>query len=124
MRISDWSSDVCSSDLRGLASRHLANGVGDHRLFVFHHQIAGIEHLLALADAGGPAEGLVHEAEATVAIRQRQSKRERSEQRRNGGRGFGGPCSAPIEIGRASRRGKSVSVRVALGCRRGIKKKK
>src|SRR3546814_3692214 len=49
MRISDWSSDVCSSDL-----------------------------------------------EATVAIRQRQSKRERSEQRRNGGRGFGGPCSAPI----------------------------
>src|SRR3546814_17986804 len=81
---------------RGLASRHLANGVGDHRLIVFNDQIAGIEHLLALADAGGPAEGLVHEAEATVAIRQRQSKRERSEQRRNGGRGFGGSCSAPI----------------------------
>src|SRR3546814_5801699 len=30
MRISDWSSDVCSSDLLGLAGRRMGDGLGDH----------------------------------------------------------------------------------------------
>src|SRR3546814_3617665 len=33
MRISDWSSDVCSSDLSGDKARHAPNGHGVDRLF-------------------------------------------------------------------------------------------
>src|SRR3546814_9746313 len=42
MRISDWSSDVCSSDLIGAVGNH-----GDHE--VVRHEVAGIHDRLRLA---------------------------------------------------------------------------
>src|SRR3546814_21123333 len=47
MRISDWSSDVCSSDLRGFPPSH--GDLADHFRF---NRNAAREHLLALARKG------------------------------------------------------------------------
>src|SRR3546814_16255149 len=53
MRISDWSSDVCSSDLKAFADRRALGGQVDH---------AGHHHDAAVAHEGHPA--LLHEAGA------------------------------------------------------------
>src|SRR3546814_2965409 len=82
MRISDWSSDVCSSDLLALATRTIA----------IEHQVVGGAHRIS-ERVGDRDSALFRQAH-------------------------------PQEIGRASCREKSVSVRVDLGGRRIIKKKK
>src|SRR3546814_5275035 len=51
MRISDWSSDVCSSDLPGLiiwAPNHISEGIAG-----FHGSLSAIVELSAPAPAGG-----------------------------------------------------------------------
>src|SRR3546814_4679281 len=55
MRISDWSSDVCSSDLRALLQflcRFLvlgqdAVGIAGHNFRLTHHQIAGVKPVVS-----------------------------------------------------------------------------
>src|SRR3546814_14991308 len=97
MRISDWSSDVCSSDLDeialGRAIQHLAVGIHDLK---FHskqrpRRRSGLQ-------GRSPRQGRDHRTAR-----------------------FGLP---PGEIGRASCRDRVVSVRVDLGGRRIITKKK
>src|SRR3546814_17512989 len=110
MRISDWSSDVCSSDLRA----------GSGQSFLGHEVMAvalavgqGERRAVLVEGPGGEmvAEGLVgvHEAD-------------------HGGAGHHG-LGRRIAAGEAQARksvveGKSVAVRVDLGGRRSFKKKK
>src|SRR3546814_13313541 len=84
MRISDWSSDVCSSDLA--FHREAQRGVRVLRLTRLVHALVG-----------------AHRGTAGITMRLTRDLH---------------------EIGRASRRARSVSVRVDLGGRRIIKKKK
>src|SRR3546814_10565353 len=56
MRISDWSSDVCSSDLRGHASQ---KGGADRRLGEQHGQCAGLD-----LEKAGSGHGRRHRDEA------------------------------------------------------------
>src|SRR3546814_11302421 len=91
MRMSDWSSDVCSSDL-------LVGHVAD----VAHHIDARRDHLRRR----GREHGAVRPDGKMLAMRLGRDRRH--------GR---------TEIGRASCREKSVSVRVDLGGRRILKKK-
>src|SRR3546814_15785325 len=102
MRISDWSSDVCSSDLG--SSNHQKSGRDKRRS-------AGSQPGVRVVAPGVRAGGdpVPH---AQWSLRPRQ--------------GICGLSEAPLDggqIGRASCRGKSVSVRVDLGGRRIIKKK-
>src|SRR3546814_11885177 len=90
MRISDWSSDVCSSDLR-LVTIFDTN---DKKILYSEHK-PGVTNLLSKEES---------QESLQLAI---NAWKTRSKQ-----------------IGRASCKGKSVSVRVDLGGRRIIKKKK
>src|SRR3546814_11507004 len=107
MRISDWSSDVCSSDLAVLCDRlrvpvqlrHLAGGpepvLGEAQLDRLHHRAGDAQMGIAPgAHRGAAAEVFI--AEVQAADEDRKSVVE----------------------------GKSVSVRVDRGCRRTIKKTK
>src|SRR3546814_13484610 len=102
MRISDWSSDVCSSDLSGEKDAPAFCGAGNAG--AFRHIISrtrpwawAIEHPLR----GGERPFLyIRRTRVTD----------------------GAPAFAGAKIGSASCRGKSVSVRVALGGRRILKK--
>src|SRR3546814_18392952 len=109
MRISDWSSDVCSSDLvqeaRAEPERH-----GDPQL-VAQGQSGGLQP--ADLRAVGVAEHLDGEMVAGSDLCEQLGQR----------RG-GHPGAALLEIGRAAFSGTSVSVRVVLGGRRIITKKK
>src|SRR3546814_19715985 len=107
MRISDWSSDVCSSDLRdlgaaiaGLGHEVRIGGAGLRDVRAPHHQEPGIVPVGAFGNVGLFAPGL-----------------------RAGGR----QVAIPVVETHADRKsvveGKSVSVRVDLGGRRSIKKK-
>src|SRR3546814_10439167 len=49
MRISDWSSDVCSSDLRGADAGRLAVGPGHHVLADLVEAEAAVEHACRVA---------------------------------------------------------------------------
>src|SRR3546814_18549708 len=94
MRISDWSSDVCSSDLTPPAT--VATGCS----------LANATNLSLASIAASPAR-------STIVVRPRSALR-------------AWPSATfflSCEIGRASCRGKSVSVRVDLGGRRILKKK-
>src|SRR3546814_11578628 len=99
MRISDWSSDVCSSDLGGMVTAFLKGGLDEARRFLERVEV------FALAESLGGVESLIeHPAIMTHA-------------------------SIPPENRAALDRksvveGKSVSVRVDLGGRRLLKKKK
>src|SRR3546814_19743675 len=56
MRISDWSSDVCSSDLRPVGA--VAQGGVQHRAALRHVDLLAAEHGLACAlDIGGARQG-------------------------------------------------------------------
>src|SRR3546814_11038284 len=100
MRISDWSSDVCSSDLR-----------------TEHRRRHGITN--ALAGGDDPANGMP--ADLRRRRRDHHEQRIREETRL----GHSGESSGPGDEDRKSVvEGKSVSVRVDLGGRRIIKKKK
>src|SRR3546814_15524516 len=96
MRISDWSSDVCSSDLQGCRARRLLLGLR----------------------RGGPGAGRSHEAAGTLLPLPPQGRRRPppdGELTLQPARYTGDRKSAGL--------GKSVSVRVDLGGRRLIKKK-
>src|SRR3546814_9617486 len=59
MRISDWSSDVCSSDLRDGRGPHVEGGPGPlrvHRMREMSERVSGLEHRQAAL-----AEALDHE---------------------------------------------------------------
>src|SRR3546814_19817921 len=97
MRISDWSSDVCSSDLRASAARAIRAGADpaahlllDHRRRVHAHLPSGAEGLDPGAHRGSRQGSLVHQR---------------------------GDRKSVVE-------GKSVTVRVDLGGRRMLKKQK
>src|SRR3546814_11149575 len=118
MRISDWSSDVCSSDLLRLGFGHaLDEGVGEE---------LGVH----LVPRRHPLEG------AGPRLEQRVRARGDGGGRRGGGGRFGGGCDAHLAITHHHRggckqedrkrvvKGRSVSVRVDLGGRRIITKKK
>src|SRR3546814_11574318 len=93
LRISDWSSDVCSSDLRGIQGQHLAHDQAAH---------------------DGNAQRLAQLETFTYTQRQRQCAQQRGRRRHHDG----------AEDRKSVVWGKSVSVRVGLGGRRIIKKKK
>src|SRR3546814_19899483 len=93
MRISDWSSDVCSSDLLS----------------------AVVHRLRDLQVMAGDAL-VVHRGELPPRVELVHALGHRPPHATGAGE--------VVEIGRASCRGKSVSVRVALGGRRIIQKKK
>src|SRR3546814_15129463 len=99
MRISDWSSDVCSSDL------------------VEGQQVVGGAHL----EGGVPVRRQLpcHAREAGDALTRRQAVQLGAE-----GRGGVGELRLVPERSEERRVGKSVSVRVDLGGRRIMKKKK
>src|SRR3546814_14305937 len=108
MRISDWSSDVCSSDLRNVRRR------------------PGREHVARLLHRGGRRGD-------RPSRRHRRLRRHRAATASAPGgiamnsrdvvQGFVESMTQLMEIGRASCREKRVSVRVDLGGRRIIKKK-
>src|SRR3546814_13150446 len=69
MRISDWSSDVCSSDLVGI-------GAGDHAATQLQHLLDGVDrnvararddHLLAVEIQPARAQHPLHEIDGAVA---------------------------------------------------------
>src|SRR3546814_17202481 len=97
MRISDWSSDVCSSDLAQAAGSGMAMPM-DHGM---------MDH--SRMDHGTMPQGMNMPMQMPMAPAQPSS----DEQSAN-----------PPEIGRASCRERSVSVRVDLGGRSILKKKK
>src|SRR3546814_11605547 len=114
MRISDWSSDVCSSDLRNRrgGGPALTPAVGAHR----HHQRVAVDANLDLIDqlalALGPRAGRPAD---------RQPNLERTADAH--------AIEAPDRVAALGDRksvvsGKSVSVRVDIGGRRIMKKKK
>src|SRR3546814_11547104 len=132
MRISDWSSDVCSSDLRVIEAFIDAiwaeSGLAQQSLDSYRRDLEGYARWrdgaqggLAGADRAGLFEYLAwrtrhgwsprSNARLLSALRAFFGHRVRQGQRKDD------------QIGRASGRGKSVSVRVDLGGRRIIKKK-
>src|SRR3546814_1817703 len=92
MRISDWSSDVCSSDLVGVAAVPAAHGAGGERQFGVHHHARGIEELrdAQAVAAAACADGGVEGEQARLQLRQRvfayRAAVLRREQHRLGGR--------------------------------------
>src|SRR3546814_6457195 len=96
MRISDWSSDVCSSDLARVDADLLADALGDldHDLGVLTQERLGVLPALAelLALVGVPGTRLLHEAEVDADVEERALAAdalavhdvERSEERRVG----------------------------------------
>src|SRR3546814_11900826 len=105
MRISDWSSDVCSSDLRNLWTFGLTSGqhVENDRIRVGFAHSANDRTGLAVA--------------VTASLEDLASAGEDHGFQVNRGRRIGAPRSEERRVG------KSVSVRVAPGGRRIIKKK-
>src|SRR3546814_11316259 len=117
MRISDWSSDVCSSDLSGLDDADLVED--RHRVEVDHDLRLGVPERVPQPDdraVGQPGRvvGLEHVERARRSLAE------------SGGGGHGLVRDlVDVEIRDRKRVvwGKSVSVRVDLGGRRTIKKK-
>src|SRR3546814_14877642 len=109
MRISDWSSDVCSSDLAGLTA-------GRARLSVMVLEVAlidvlpGHEDKFAAAYAQAQAQGILTADEGCRSVRMN--------------RGIETPTRFVLLDRKSVVEGKSVSVGVDLGGRRIIKKKK
>src|SRR3546814_16256952 len=106
MRISDWSSDVCSSDLVGGAQLALAHAVTDH--------LAAAElHFLAVSGE------VLFDLDPQLGIGQAHLVANGGAEHVRGG------LSADIHRGEGESGvgGKSVAVRVGLGGRRIIKKK-
>src|SRR3546814_16872252 len=103
MRISDWSSDVCSSDLIFVEMRRDAARLGIARLVDIGDQ--GISHQVAVERNLAPPNSLVLGSDTHTPT---------------------AGASGCLAISRSAERrlGKSVSVRVDLGGRRIIKKKK
>src|SRR3546814_12038428 len=101
MRISDWSSDVCSSDLFG------NRGVGQQQA-----RAADLDQ-----DAADVLDGIVLAGCVHACLEGQDGQRPASCSASSAG-------VATVEIGRASCREKSVSVRVDLGGRRIIKNTK
>src|SRR3546814_11832139 len=102
MRISDWSSDVCSSDLELIGAAHHRQ---QHRIHLQRMHVRGAKTIASVPTA----LALANTPEAAV------------------------PCRHPVDVSAdgvhehrsAERReGKSVSLRVDLGGRRILKKKK
>src|SRR3546814_20906846 len=115
MRISDWSSDVCSSDLRP------ARRAGPARRTTGRVGRSGIEPRRRLRGVGPPNQG----TGAAAPARTRRSRSRRDAQQGRTGRGI------PPDHRRSDRRvrseesreGKEVSVRVDTGGRRILKNK-
>src|SRR3546814_20064084 len=111
MRISDWSSDVCSSDL----GQTVLRGAGETQLQVTLDRISR-RHGVAvevLPRAIPYRETLAAPAEV-----------EGRHKKQSGGRGQFGVVNMRFEDRKSGVSGKSVAVRVAIGGRRYIKKKK
>src|SRR3546814_21079614 len=113
MRISDWSSDVCSSDLQPIQREHLRGPAID---------LAGLQPRQALRDVGQAPVPLRLGLGCDWMIEQAQRAR-----------GFAGQWQTRQRIGPATRRvgdrksvveGKGVAVRVDSGGRRTLKEKK
>src|SRR3546814_13769868 len=102
MRISDWSSDVCSSDLASTRSPYVPH---DHRCHPWAPRVPAISSLHGVVPA------------TTTAVTRCRRMDSRNHASASGGRYL-------PEIGRASCRERVLSVRVDLGGRRIIKKKK
>src|SRR3546814_19296202 len=95
MRISDWSSDVCSSDLTFIVHRRGASGRGAERgCDLPHREHDQADHQHRLDDAGRGGQGRAV-----------------------------GPPGEILPDRKSVAEGKSVSVRVDLGGRRMLKKK-
>src|SRR3546814_12385985 len=99
MRISDWSSDVCSSDLFASHNARLLNAVKSRLTETEKKIVDARRHNIRVASL---AYISLQEKALGVDLRQKRD----------------------LEIGRASCRERGVSVRVVLGGRRIIKKKK
>src|SRR3546814_13432004 len=117
MRISDWSSDVCSSDLIGLfggwgARCYAPDGT------LLHHIEFPVSNVTKIA-LGGPDLKTAYATTAAKGL----SEDELARQPLAGGL-FAFTVEIPGEIGRASCRERVCPVRVDLGGRRIIKKKK
>src|SRR3546814_15297006 len=64
MRISDWSSDVCSSDLTlAVVIPHGDPGIGDHRIGIRHHGLDVARHHDAAAFGGRPVQHRLRRAQ-------------------------------------------------------------
>src|SRR3546814_14881209 len=123
MRISDWSSDVCSSDLDQPPRPRPRSAADRHHLGP--HGRRGQPRDPGQAGTDEAAAGL------SLLVRRRLQGHEGICRLCGGGAAAGGdlhlsdPCLAVRQLDRKSVvEGKSVSVRVDLGCRRIIKKKK
>src|SRR3546814_7060951 len=97
MRISDWSSDVCSSDLHADVDSALAEDavVGEQNLYVVDHLGAGVAEAQDVVDeagrqvlvhTAGPEVGRVHarSADPLVELHQLLALFEAPQQRRHG----------------------------------------
>src|SRR3546814_14354600 len=75
MRISDWSSDVCSSDLIMDEAEQFALGLGDERM----DRLVGVEetHPGRGGDVGGKRGGAAAAVEFIIALPQRRSEERR-----------------------------------------------
>src|SRR3546814_20084317 len=109
VRISDWSSDVCSSDL--LEKDEEVEQVARQKCAVQPQQLKLEERVEMPAAPVEPGQDCV------AKHCKRQQRREQQHHR-------GQPVQPQYELGRAVGSGKRVSVRVDLGGRRHIKKKK
>src|SRR3546814_19128694 len=119
MRISDWSSDVCSSDLRMLVA-HVALG-RNAEVARQGEEAAVLARAVVVSGGRHAAAGQQREQRRPVARRLRaalqigDSEPDAGEQ--------GGP-GVDVAVPRLAGEGKSVCVRVDRGGHRGIKKKK
>src|SRR3546814_12127604 len=102
MRISDWSSDVCSSDLRGKCDTKGFRQAADTQL---DHQIGAMDFYRARRNAEIKSDGFVRQALGQALEDVLLARRESRDEDR-----------------KSVVSGKSVPVRVAIGGRRSIKK--
>src|SRR3546814_12599215 len=90
MRISDWSSDVCSSDLNGVLFARRSTGPGSHVNGLADHPVVHVTHQDAAAYARWVKKALPSEAEWEYAARgglECKAYAWRSEERRVGKEG-------------------------------------
>src|SRR3546814_14472139 len=115
MRISDWSSDVCSSDLPSVA-RERQQVRADEQ----HPRLRLRQHRGELRGSQARVEGVAHRAHPHDAIPSLDMSLRVPRKRRDA---VARPDADRGEDRKSGGEGKSVSVRVALGGRRIIKKK-